>query len=70
MFFTPARHLAAGQDLAEIIAGLAEGIERAEMQTGASCMLICDIDRAYGGAAGLELASAWPSCGEQARRIA
>ena len=56
MFFTPARHLAAGQDLAEIVAGLSEGIERAEMETGARCMLICDIDRAYGGAAGLGLA--------------
>ena len=56
MFFTPARHLASGQDLAEIVAGLAEGIERAEMETDARCMLICDIDRAYGGKAGLELA--------------
>jgi adenosine deaminase len=55
MFFTPARHLAAGQDLAEIVAGLTEGIERAEMETDARCMLICDIDRAYGGGAGLEL---------------
>ena len=55
MFFTPARHLAAGQDLAEIIAGLTEGIERAEVETGTRCMLICDIDRAYGGRAGLEL---------------
>jgi adenosine deaminase len=56
MFFTPARHLAAGQDLAEIVAGLSQGIEQAEMETGARCMLICDIDRAYGGAAGLDLA--------------
>jgi len=55
MFFTPARHLAAGQDLGEIVAGLSEGIERAEAETGARCMLVCDIDRAYGGAAGLEL---------------
>ncbi len=55
MFFTPARHLAAGQDLGEIITGLSEGIERAEAETGARCMLVCDIDRAYGGAAGLEL---------------
>jgi adenosine deaminase len=54
-FFTPARHLAAGQDLAEIIAGLAEGLEAAEKETGARVMLICDIDRAYGGGAGLEL---------------
>jgi adenosine deaminase len=55
MFFTPARHLAAGQELEEIVAGLSEGIERAEMETGARCMLICDIDRAFGGRAGLEL---------------
>jgi adenosine deaminase len=55
MFFTPARHLAAGQDLGEIVAGLSEGIERAEVETGARCMLICDIDRAYGAGAGLEL---------------
>jgi adenine deaminase len=55
MFFTPARHLAAGQDLGEIVAGLTGGIERAEVETGARCMLVCDIDRAYGGAAGLEL---------------
>ena len=54
-FFTPARHLAAGQDLAEIIAGLAEGLEAAEPETGARVMLICDIDRAYSGAAGREL---------------
>src|SRR6266496_3602301 len=54
-FFTPARHLAAGQDLAEIIAGLADGLEAGERETGARVMLICDIDRAYGGAAGREL---------------
>ena len=55
MFFTPARHLAAGQGLGEIVAGLSEGVERAEAETGARCALICDIDRAYGGTAGLEL---------------
>jgi adenosine deaminase len=54
-FFTPARHLAAGQDLAEIVAGLAEGLEAGERETGARVLLICDIDRAYGGQAGLEL---------------
>jgi adenosine deaminase len=54
MFFTPARHLAAGQDLGEIVAGLTEGIERAEAATGVQCFLIGDIDRAYGPAAGLE----------------
>ena len=56
MFFTPARHLAAGQPLGEIVAGLTEGIEAAERETGVRCALICDIDRAYGGAAATELA--------------
>jgi adenosine deaminase len=55
MFFTPARHLAAGQDLESIVAGLSEGIEAAEATAGVRCMLICDIDRAYGPAAGQEL---------------
>jgi adenine deaminase len=54
-FFTPARHLAAGQDLAEIVAGLAEGLDAAEQETGARAMLIAGIDRAYGGAAGREM---------------
>jgi adenine deaminase len=54
-FFTPARHLAAGQDLADIVAGLADGLEAGERETGARVLLICDIDRAYGGQAGLEL---------------
>ena len=55
MFFTPARHLAAGQQLGAIVAGLTRGLERAEAETGVRCMLICDMDRAYGGAAGVEL---------------
>jgi adenosine deaminase len=55
MFFTPARHMAVGQDLGEIVAGLTEGIADAEAETGIRCMLIADIDRAYGPVAGLEL---------------
>jgi adenosine deaminase len=55
MLFTPARHLADGQDLGEIVAGLTDGIASAEAETGVRCMLIADIDRAYGPAAGLEL---------------
>ncbi len=55
MFFTPARHLAAGQDLVDIVAGLMEGVAAAEAETGVVCRLICDIDRSYGPAAGLEL---------------
>jgi adenosine deaminase len=54
-FFTPARHLEMGQDLAEIVAGLTEGLERAEAETGARAMLILDMDRAFGPEAGLEL---------------
>lgn len=54
-FFTPARHLEAGQALADIIAGLDEGLAAAEAETGASVRLIADMDRAYGPEAGLEL---------------
>jgi adenosine deaminase len=54
-FFTPARHLAAGQPLGEIIRGLTEGIELAERETGVRCRLICDIDRSFGAAAAVEL---------------
>ena len=53
-FFTPARHLAAGQDLADIVAGLDEGLAAAEAETGVTCLLICDMDRAFGPVAGLE----------------
>lgn len=55
MFFTPARHLAAGHDLGAIVAGLTEGIVSAEAETSLRCMLIADIDRAYGPEAGLAL---------------
>lgn len=54
-FFTPARHLEAGQDLAGIVEGITRGLEAAEAETGARAVAICDMDRAYGGAAGLEL---------------
>jgi adenine deaminase len=54
-FFTPTRHVVAGQDLGEVIAGLTRGLEAAEGETGVRCMLICDMDRAYGPDAGLAL---------------
>jgi adenosine deaminase len=54
-FFTPARHLADGQALADIVAGLDEGIAAAEAETGTTCLLIGDMDRAFGPAAGLQL---------------
>ena len=43
MFFTPARHLAAGQRLDAIVAGLTDGIEQAERDSGVRCVLIADI---------------------------
>lgn len=55
MFFTPARHMAGGQQLADIVSGLSRGIERAEADTGVRCMLICDIDRSYGPGPAQEL---------------
>ncbi len=55
MFFTPARHLDAGQALAGIVDGLTAGIEAAEAATGVRSMLIADMDRAWGPAAGREL---------------
>src|SRR5262245_22425452 len=55
-FFTPARHLDAGQQLGDIIAGLDEGLGAAEAETGVPARLICDVDRAYGPKAGLALA--------------
>ncbi len=54
-FFTPARHLDAGQDLGDIIAGLSEGLAAAEAATGVRAMLIADIDRAYGPGPGREM---------------
>src|ERR1700730_12202799 len=56
-FFPPARHLAAGQRLADIVAGLADGIEAAEAETGARCRLIADMDKAFGPDAGRQLAA-------------
>jgi adenosine deaminase len=58
MFFTPARHLAEGQRLSDIVAGLTRGVERAAGETGTRCMLICDIDRAFGAGPAGELVEA------------
>jgi adenosine deaminase len=54
-FFTPARHLESGQDLEDIVLGLEDGLAAGEQETGLTVKLICDMDRAYGGKAGLEL---------------
>ena len=47
-FFTPARHLAAGQHLGDIVAALDSGLDMAQRVTGAACSLILDFDRAFG----------------------
>jgi adenosine deaminase len=54
-FFTPARHLAMGARLEDIVAGLEEGLDAAERETGVRTMLIADIDKAHGGDAGRHL---------------
>ena len=58
MFFTPARHLAAGQRLADIVSGLTDGIEAAESEAPVRARLIVDADRAFGPGAAVELVEA------------
>jgi len=55
-FFTPARHLAAGQRLGDIVAGLDEGLSDAAAETGVEVNLICDFDRDFGPGAARDLA--------------
>jgi adenosine deaminase len=57
VFVTPARHLAWGQTLASVLAGLSAGLAAGDAETGCQTMIIVDMDRAYGGDAGLELVS-------------
>lgn len=49
-FFTPARHLAAGQHLGDIMSALDRGLASGERATGTTCTLIFDIDRDFGPA--------------------
>lgn len=58
MFFTPARHLAGGQRLGSIVAGLTEGLAAGDEEVGATTTLICDIDRAFGPGAAVEMVDA------------
>ena len=57
-FFTPARHLAAGQNLATIVAALDRGLSAAEDESGVRCSLILDFDRAFGPTAARQQAEA------------
>lgn len=55
VFVTPARHLAAGQTLGSVLEGLSAGLAAGDAETGCQTRIIVDMDRAYGGEAGLQL---------------
>ena len=55
VFVTPARHLAAGQTLASVLEGLSAGLAAGDAETGCRTRVIVDMDRAYGGDAGMQL---------------
>jgi adenosine deaminase len=55
VFVTPARHLAAGQTLASVLAGLGAGLAAGDAEAGCQTMVIVDMDRAFGASAGEQL---------------
>jgi adenosine deaminase len=55
VFVSPARHLAAGQTLASVLEGLSAGLAAGDAETGSVTRLIVNMDRGYGGEAGLQL---------------
>jgi adenosine deaminase len=55
VFVSPARHLAAGQALGAVLEGLSAGLAAGDAETGCQTRVIVDMDRAYGGEAGLQL---------------
>ena len=55
VFVSPARHLAAGQTLGSVLEGLSAGLTAGDVETGCQTRVIVDMDRAYGGEAGLQL---------------
>jgi adenosine deaminase len=55
VFVTPARHLAAGQSLGSVLEGLSAGLAAGDAETGCQTRVIVDMDKAYGGEAGLQL---------------
>jgi adenosine deaminase len=55
VFVTPARHLAAGQTLGSVLEGLSAGLAAGDAETGSQTRVIVDMDKAYGGEAGLQL---------------
>ena len=55
VFVTPARHLAAGQTLGSVLEGLSAGLAAGDAETGCETRVIVNMDRGYGGEAGLQL---------------
>jgi hypothetical protein len=55
VFVSPARHLAAGQTLASVLEGLGAGLAAGDAEAGSQTRLIVNMDRGYGGEAGLQL---------------
>jgi len=55
VFVTPARHLAAGQRLADVLAGVEDGLAAGDEETGSRTRVVLDMDRAFGPQAGLQL---------------
>jgi adenosine deaminase len=55
VFVTPARHLAAGQSLRDVLEGLTAGLAAGDAETGSQTRVIVDMDKAYGPDAGLRL---------------
>ena len=55
VFVSPARHLAGGQSLASVLEGLGAGLAAGDAETGCQTRVIVDMDKAYGGEAGLQL---------------
>jgi adenosine deaminase len=55
VFVSPARHLAAGQTLRSVLEGLCAGLTAGDAAAGCQTRLIVNMDRGYGGEAGLQL---------------
>ena len=55
VFVSPARHLAAGQTLTSVLEGLSAGLAVGDAEAGCQTRLIVNMDRGYGGEAGLQL---------------
>ncbi len=55
VFVSPARHLAAGQTLGSVLEGLSAGLAAGDAETGCQTRVIVNMDRGYGGEAGLQL---------------